>query len=168
MIFAHEFALIWFVILWEASKRLVIMRFVTSARHNVANEPLFRPLCGENMSARSTNIDNGACVDIRARTALRTHSLMWGCFTPTVQTTSCLYRRHAQAKKREYRQRIRDVECMWCTSPLSYYHEQVGWETSEATTFYKRLAGMIARKKTTMQQYAAVLRWLRCRSNYVH
>ena len=51
------------------------------------------------------------------------------------------YRRHEQAKKREYGQRVREVERGVFTPLVLSTNGGMG---KEATTFYKRLADMIA------------------------
>ena len=71
---------------------------------------------------------------------------------------SSVYRRHKQAKKQEYGQRIREVERGVFTSLVFSTTGGVG---REALTFYKRLADMIAQKR--QHDYSAVMGWLRCR-----
>ena len=74
---------------------------------------------------------------------------------------SSAYRRHEQAKKREYGQRIREVE-RGVFTPLVL--STTGGMGREATTFYKRLADMIAQKR--QHTYPAVMGWLRCRLSF--
>ena len=54
------------------------------------------------------------------------------------------YRRHKQAKKREYGQRVRDIERSVFTPLVLSTNGGMGKETS---TFYKRLTDMIAQKR---------------------
>ncbi len=68
------------------------------------------------------------------------------------------YRRHEQAKKREYGQRVREIERgVFTPLVLSTW----GGMGKEAATFYKRLADMIASKR--QNPYPAVMGWLRLR-----
>ena len=86
--------------------------------HNVATEPTLQPLNGEIFSYLTANTDAEARADIRAR-------VFWSksqdayfdirVFHPNASSyvskpLSALFRTHEQAKKREYGQRIRDVE----------------------------------------------------------
>ena len=70
---------------------------------------------------------------------------------------SSLYRRHEQAKKREYGDRIREVENGSFT-PLVF--TTTGGMGREATLFYKRLTDQICEKKNTM--YSKTMSWIRC------
>ena len=95
----------------------------------------------------------------------RMHFLMYGFSTQThpvivLPVVSSAYRRHEQAKKREYGQRVRDVEHGVFT-PLVL--STTGGMGKEATTFYKRLADMIAQKR---QHPYSVMGWLRCRLSF--
>ena len=47
--------------------RGITASLLTEVCSNVATEPAFQPLSGENMTGRTTNTDDGARVDIRAR-----------------------------------------------------------------------------------------------------
>ena len=74
---------------------------------------------------------------------------------------SSAYRRHEQAKKREYGQRVRDVEHGLFTPLVLSSNGGMG---KEATTFYKRLADMIAQKR--QHPYSMVMGGLRCRLSF--
>ena len=76
-------------------------------------------------------------------------------------TPLSVYRRHELAKKREYGQQIREVECGVFTPLVFSTARGMG---KEATTFYKRLADMIAQKR--QHPYPAVMGWLRCRLSF--
>ena len=71
------------------------------------------------------------------------------------------FRRHEQAKKREYGERVREVEHGVFT-PLVL--STTGGLGSEATTFYKRLADLISSKQ--QKHYSNVMCWLRCRLSF--
>ena len=111
------------------------------------------------MSARSGNIGDGARVDIRAKGFWNgSQDALFDVmvFHPNASTNRSnnllsVYKRHQQAKKREYGQRIRDVE-RGVFTPLVL--SSTGGMGNEATASYKRLANMIAKKR---QQHDAVI-----------
>ena len=142
---------------------------LTEVRNNVAIEPALQPLSGENMAGRSANTDDGARVDIRARgfwNASQDAFFDVRVFYPNASSNRStnplsVYRKHEQAKKREYGQRVRDVE-RGVFTPLVL--SSTGGMGKEATTFFKRLADMIAKKRK--QHYSIVIGWLRCRISF--
>ena len=77
-------------------------------------------------------------------------------------TTTAAYCKHESAKKREYAQRVRDVEHGVFT-PLVL--SAMGGMGREAATFYKRLADGISRKEH--KEYSVVMGWIRCRLSFV-
>ena len=66
-----------------------------------------------------------------------------------------------QAKKREYSQRVQEVERGVFTPLVLSTDGEMG---RVATTFYKRLADMIAQKR--QHHYSTVMGWLRCRISF--
>ena len=68
-----------------------------------------------------------------------------------------LYRRHEQAKKREYGDRIIEVENGSFT-PLVF--ATTGGMGREATLFYRRVADQISTKRDT--PYSRTMAWIRC------
>ena len=149
--------------------RDITASLLTEVCNNVTTEPPLQPLSGENMTARSANTNDGARVDIRARGFWNVSQDAFfdvRVFYPNASSnrstdSSSVYRRHEQAKKREYGQRIREVERDVFT-PLVL--STTGGMGREATTFYKRLADMIAQKR--QHPYPAVMGWLRCRLSF--
>jgi hypothetical protein len=77
------------------------------------------------------------------------------------QNLASVYRRHEQAKKREYGERIRNVE-RGVFTPLVL--STTGGMGREAETFYKCFADMISNKR--QQKYSATIGWLRCRMSF--
>ena len=136
---------------------------LTEVCHNVATEPPLQPLSGETFSARSANTDDNARLDIRARGFWNNHQDAFFdvrvFFYPNAPSNRSLdaYRRHEQAKKREYGQRVRDIERGVFTPLVLSTNGGMG---KEATTFYKRLADMIAQKR--QHPYSMVMGWFRC------
>ena len=146
--------------------RDITATLLTEVCHNVATEPSLQPVTGETLTARLANTDDNARLDIRARG-------FWNysqdaffdvrVFYPNAPSnrSTDAYKRHEQAKKREYGQRVREIECGVFT-PLVFSTN--GGMGKEATTFYKRLADMIAQKR--QHHYPMVMGWLRCRISF--
>ena len=72
-----------------------------------------------------------------------------------------IYRRHEQEKKRQYDQRVREIENSTFT-PLVM--SCTGGMGKAATTFYERLASMISEKREV--PYSTMLTWIRCRQSF--
>ena len=68
-----------------------------------------------------------------------------------------IYRRHEQEKKREYGDRVREVEKASFT-PLVF--ATTGGMGKEATVFYRRLADLLSRRNNVV--YSTTLAWIRC------
>ena len=77
------------------------------------------------------------------------------------QGNSVMYRMHENVKKREYGDRIREVE-RGAFTPLVL--STTGRMARECTIFYKRLADRLAEKRKT--NYSLMMRWLRCRISF--
>ena len=75
--------------------------------------------------------------------------------------TSAAYRKHETTNKREYAQRIREVEHGIFTPLVFSTTEGMG---REVATFYKRLAENIASK--VGKNFPTVIGWLRCRLSF--
>ena len=75
------------------------------------------------------------------------------------------YKRHEDAKKREYGHRVRDIEHGVFT-PLVFTSTQGGMGVMglEATVFYRRLADLLA--SHWGQEYSQTINWLRCRLSF--
>ena len=87
-------------------------------------------------------------------------------FNPSAQSNrhgllSSVYHKHEQEKRRQYDQRVREVEHATFT-PLVL--STTGGMGRAATTFYKRLASMVAEKRDV--PYAVTLNWIRCRLSF--
>ena len=142
---------------------------LTEICHNVATEPLLQPLTNESFPHRTANTDANARLDIRARGFWNTGQDAFfdvRVFHPNASsnrsmTTAAAYRKHEPAKKREYAQRVREVEHGVFT-PLVL--STTGGMAREATTFYKRLADELSRKQD--KQYSLVMGWIRCRLSF--
>ena len=121
--------------------------------YDVTTEPPLQPLSGEVIIPRTANQQDEAGADIHARG-------FWGrrqsaffdvrvfhLNAPSYRNSNIpsIYRRHEQAKKREYGDRVREVELVSFT-PLVF--ATTGGMGREATIFYRRLADLLSRKNT--------------------
>ena len=146
--------------------RDITANLLSEVCHDVEKEPALQPLTGETIIPQSANRKDDARVDIRTRG-------FWGrqqcafldirVFHPNAQSyrntnIPALYRQHEQIKKREYGDRVRQVE-MASFTPLVL--ATTGGMGKEATTFYKRLADLIAAKNSSV--YSSTLAWIRCK-----
>ena len=127
-------------------------------------------ITGESLTGASSNVRDGACLDITANG-------FWGgrfkrtyfdarVFNPHAPSNrqsslSSCYRRQESLKKHAYEQRVREVEHASFT-PLVL--SATGGMVNEATVFYKRLASCLAMKWD--QSYSCTMFWLRCRLTF--
>ena len=132
---------------------------------DVVKEPSLQPLSGEIILPRTANKQDDARLDIRARGFW---SRQQDAFfdvrgfhpdAPSYRNTSISvrYRQHEMAKKREYGDRVREVEYAAFTPLVFSTSGGMGKETAIA---YKHLAGLLAEKRKT--QYSIILAWMRC------
>ena len=133
--------------------------------HDVTVEPPLLPLDGEIITPTSANCSDNARADIHTRG-------FWGrrqgalfdvrVFHPNAPSyrqtrVASLFRRHELEKKREYGDRIRNVDCESFT-PLVF--STFGGLGKEATIFYNHLADLLSQKHNT--SYNQTLSWMRC------
>ena len=98
--------------------RDITATLLTEICHNVATEPLLQPLTNESFTHRSANTGPNARLDIRARGFWNTGQGAFfdvRVFYPNTSsnhsmTATAAYRKHESIKKREYAQRVREVE----------------------------------------------------------
>ena len=74
---------------------------------------------------------------------------------------SSVYRKHEQEKRRHFDQQLREVEHATFTP---FVLSTTGGMGRAATTFYKRLASMVAEKRDV--PYAVTLNWIRYRLSF--
>ena len=132
--------------------------------HGISIEPHLQPLSGETMPLRSANTDDNSRLDIAAHgfweSRFERAFFDVRVFNPCAQSnrqTSLLstYRRHEQEKKRQYDQRIREVEHSTFT-PLVL--STTGGMGRAATSFYKRLVAMLSEKRDV--PYSKMIGWI--------
>ena len=146
--------------------RDITASLLTEVCHSVATEPPLQSLSGELLNPRSANREDGARLDIRARGFWnRAQDAFFDVrvFHPNASSYRSMslqgaFRCHEQAKKREYGERVREVEHGVFTPLVLSTTGSLG---REATTFYKRLANLISIKQQV--HYSQVMCWLRCR-----
>ena len=115
---------------------------LTDVCHNVATEPPLQPLGGELFNLRSANTNPQARLDIKARGFWnRGQDAFFDVrvFNPNApsyrnQDISNLFSKHEREKKREYNQRVLEVENSVFT-PLVF--STSGGMSKECTVFYK-------------------------------
>ena len=132
---------------------------------HVCIEPSLQPLTGETLSGASAKVEDGARLDIAA-------SGFWGgrhdraffdvrVFNPHTtsnqQPIATCYRKHENSKKRDYEQRVREIE-RGSFTPLVL--SPTGGLGNAAKVCYSRLASMLATKRD--QPYSSTMSWLRC------
>ena len=123
----------------------------------------------ETFAHRSTNTEPNARLAIRARGFWNTGQDAFfdvRVFHPNASSNSSItitaaYRKHESIKKREYAQRVREVEHGVFT-PLVL--STMGGMGREAATFYRRLADGISRKER--KEYSVIMGWFRCRLSF--
>ena len=81
--------------------------------------------------------------------------------TPSNLPLHSAYRRHDKEKRREYQQRVHEVENASFT-PLIF--TTTGGMGDAATQFYKRLANLLSAKHSL--SYGIVMGWLRCKLSF--
>ena len=143
----------------------ITANWLSEVCRNVERELPLLPLTGENIVPLSANRRDDARADVHA-------TGFWGrqqCaffdvrfFYPNAQSyrhssISSVYHRHEQAKKREYGDRIREVENGSFT-PLVF--ATTGGMGREAMMLYKRLADQVSEKKNI--HYSKTMAWFRC------
>ena len=116
--------------------------------NNVVTEPHLQPLSGETLQYKTANRDDNTRLDIAANG-------FWGgrfersyfdvrIFNPSAPSNQPLhsaYRRHDKEKRREYQQRVHEVENASFT-PLNF--TTTGGMGDAATQFYKSLANLLS------------------------
>jgi hypothetical protein len=134
--------------------------------HGVAIEPTLQPLNGEHLSYATANRDDNARSDLCAQG-------FWGkgnqraffdirVCNPNVQSycnasLDAVYRRHEREKRRQYEERIIEVE-MGSFTPLVF--SIFGGMGKSATIAYKRLADLLSTKRKELYCIAAHPTWV--------
>ena len=139
---------------------------LTEVCPNVAIEPHLQPLSGKSFRLASTNTDDGARLDVRARGFWNTCQDAFfdlRVFHPNAPSNStssrslpATYKKHEDEKKRRYGQRIYTRNRAWCLHPTYTLNiRRHGYK--EAQTLYKSLADI---------PYCSLMGWLRCKLSF--
>ena len=140
---------------------------LTEICNDVCIEPDLQHIDGEVLTGSSSNTQDGARLDIAVngfsggrfeRTFFDVR--VFNPHAPSNRHPNC-YRKHEMEKKRQYEQRVREIEHASFT-PLVL--SATGGMANEATVFYKRLASCLAAKWD--QSYSQTMSWLRCRLTF--
>ena len=158
-----------FPILRHNEIRDMTAKLLSEVCHNVATEPPLQPLSGETFTYRSANVSTEARLDMKARGFWNlTQDVYFDVrvFHPNApcyrsSDLAAVYKQHESAKKREYNQRVQNVEHGVFT-PLVFM--TTGSMGREASTFYKRLADMLSHKQE--KPYSVIMGWLMCRLSF--
>ena len=132
-------------------------------------EPTVQPLTGEQLSYRSANVEDGACLDVVTegfwdhRQKAYFDVKVFNPLAPTYSSTSLpqCYRWVELEKRRMYEERIWEIEHGSFT-PLVFSCS--GGMGPLATIVYRRLASLISKKSS--QTYSMTLYWLRCKLSF--
>ena len=136
---------------------------------NVQAEPHLTDLQGETFNYRTANTSSEARLDIRARNFWRqgqdsffdirvTHV---NALSHQDLTTEAIFKRQENEKKRQYNQRIIEIEHGSFTPLIIGTNGGMG---RECQLFLKNLADMLARKQS--EDYAPVITWLRTKLSF--
>ena len=137
---------------------------------NVSTEPELQPLSGESLTYLISNVQDGACLDVRAEG-------FWGdrhqsaffdvrvfnpfalsnCHRTLVSATDSM-------KGKSTENMIEESEKLNTAPSLPWIFLAAGGMGTVATVTYKRLASLLATKH--LQPYSRTMGWLRCRISF--
>jgi hypothetical protein len=137
---------------------------------NVTKEPPLTELQGETFRHKTANTKSGARSDIRARNFWRqgqdayfdiriTHV---NAMSQKDSSTDSIFKQHENEKKREYNQRILEVEHGTFTPLVIGTNGGMGMECQ---MFMKNLADRLS-KKQVLEKYSSVMTWIRTKLSF--
>ena len=137
----------------------------------MSSEPELQPLNGAPLHTRGANRTDGARLDIKAggfwgRSRFEATFFDVRVFNPyaasyRLSSPQTIFETHDRQKRRQYEERIREVEGASFT-PLVFSSTGATGRISEA--FLKRLASLLSDKRNTT--YSETMAWLRCRLSF--
>ena len=129
------------------------------------------PLTGETLRSRQANVSDGARLDLKAGgfwTGNRFEAAFFDVrvFNPHAASYRCqpvarVYNQHETQKRREYEERVREVEGGNFT-PLVF--STTGGASRTTNIFLKRLGSLLSAKRDI--PYSVLMGWLRCRIGF--
>ena len=133
---------------------------------DVENEPHLLPITNEIFQHKSANTKNEARLDIKADSFWRRGKTAFfdvrvthvNSQTNANKTTSTIFREHEQAKKREYMERVLEVEHASFTPLIIGTNGGMG---DECQRFVSALSSKLAEKQN--EKYSDIISWLRIR-----
>jgi hypothetical protein len=145
--------------------RDVTAQWLNEVCSDVVKEPPLQKLSDEVILPRTTNSQDDARLDIRAKGFWNWQQdaffdvRVFHPNAPSYRNTiiPSLYRQHEMAKKREYGDRIKEVRvrCLDTACVLDNW-----WNGEETSVAYKHLAEFLAGKRKS--EYGITLAWMRC------
>ena len=136
---------------------------------DVAIEPRLLPVTGETFELRSTNIEDDARLDVKARGFYRQGQVAFfdirivhlNAESNKSQPTEKILLRHENEKKRAYNRRVLEIEHGVFTPLVFGFNGAMG---KECIRFHKILAMKIADKQD--KPYSTVMTWIRTKLSF--
>ena len=158
-----------FICIRHDEVRDITAQMLREVCHDVRVEPLLIPTNGRGLELLSANTSDEARLDVSARGFWARQQRAFfdvRIFNPMAQTyrqetLPTAHRTNEQAKKREYDERIREVE-QGTFTPLVFTTS--GGMAPQAITFYANLAQQLSEKK--QQPKSCIVGWMRCRLSF--
>ena len=150
--------------------RDITANLLSEVCHNVSVEPGLQPLTGETLDFATSNTSSEARLDIAASgvygSRFERDFFDVRVFNPyassnTRQSLSATYKRHEDDKKRQYQQRVQEIEHA-SFSPLVF--STTGGVGKCGQSLYKRIASMLSEKNDTL--YSLTINLIRCKLNF--
>ena len=147
----------------------ILTKLFTKVCRDVKSEPQLIPINGESFDLRSANMTNEARLDIkgkgfwqRGQTAFFDVRIIHiNAVNQVGQSTKKIFRSHEMAKKREYLQRVLDIENGVFTPLVFGTNEGLG---EECARFLSSLSAKISLKDD--ETYAHTITWIRTKLSF--
>ena len=159
-----------YTILRHNELRDVTASLLSEVCHDVQVEPPLIPLSGETLLGRSANASDEARLDIGARgfwndrfsrTLFDVRVFHPNAMSAQATALSSQYAKHERLKRREYEERVREVEG---ASFVPMIFSTAGGMGPAATITFKRLANLLSEKLDV--SYSGMINFIRCRLSF--
>ena len=149
--------------------RDIFTNLLSKVCKNVASEPNLIPVDNEKFKFKTANIQDDARLDIKANDFWQNGQTAFfdirvthvDCPTNQESETNRIFKKHEDEKKREYLERVLEVEHGSFT-PLVFGTN--GGMGVECSLFVKNLASLLSKKED--EKYATVMEWLRTKLSF--